>query len=150
MPYLSGRSSVGLLKWESGATFPDYRHSSRKREVAIRIIKAQEDERRRVARDLHDGLAQQLAGAILGLEVAQKLLEDNSQRAKRELISVEQIIRSGLRETREVIFNLRPLSLDNLGLQAAVGNSFLRFKNGPMPGYFCQYMVKNEKLTVQL
>ncbi len=92
-----------------------------KREVAIRIIKAQEDERRRVARDLHDGLAQQLAGAILGLEVAQKLLEDNSQRAKRELISVEQIIRSGLRETREVIFNLRPLSLDNLGLQAAVG-----------------------------
>lgn len=93
-----------------------------KREVAIRIIQAQEEERRRVARDLHDGLAQQLAAAILGLEVAQKLLENNSERAQRELSSVEQIIRDGLRETREVIFNLRPLSLDNTGLQLAVSN----------------------------
>lgn len=91
-----------------------------KREVAIRIIQAQEEERRRVARDLHDGLAQQLAGVILGLEVAQKVLESDTERAKHELSSVEQIVRGGLRETREVIFNLRPLSLDNIGLKAAV------------------------------
>lgn len=99
-----------------------------KREVAIRIIQAQEHERRRVARDLHDGLAQQLAAAILGLEVAQRVLENDVQRAKRELISVEQIIRGGLREAREVIFNLRPLSMDNIGLQAALSKLISRIK----------------------
>lgn len=91
-----------------------------KRGVAIRIIQAQEKERRRVARDLHDGLAQQLAGAILGLEVTQKILESDTKRAKHELQNVEQIIRGGLKETREAIFNLRPLALGNTGLEVAV------------------------------
>ena len=58
-----------------------------KREVAIRIIQAQEEERRRVARDLHDGLAQQLAAALLGLEVSQRLLETDSERTKQPLDS---------------------------------------------------------------
>ncbi|MGI6128484.1 MAG: sensor histidine kinase [bacterium] len=92
-----------------------------KREIAIRIIQAQEEERRRVARDLHDGLAQQLAAALLGLEVSQKLLDNDSKRAKQELSNVELIIRDGLKEAREVIFNLRPLSLDNMGLKTVVG-----------------------------
>ncbi len=91
-----------------------------KREVAIRIIQAQEEERRRVARDLHDGLAQQLSAALMGLEVSQRLLESDSERAKQELNNVELIIRDGLREAREVIFNLRPLSLDNMGLKTVI------------------------------
>ncbi|MGI6604010.1 MAG: sensor histidine kinase [Firmicutes bacterium] len=93
-----------------------------KREIAVRVIRAQEEERRRVARDLHDGLAQQLAGAILELEVAQRVLEQDADRAREELKNVEQIIRTGLREARDVIFNLRPLALDSLGLKAAIEN----------------------------
>ncbi|HHY93123.1 MAG TPA: sensor histidine kinase, partial [Firmicutes bacterium] len=93
-----------------------------KREIAIRVIQAQEEERRRVARDLHDGLAQQLASALLELQVTQRLLEEDTVKARSELETVEKIIRAGLRETRDVIFNLRPLSLDNLGLKAAVDN----------------------------
>jgi two-component system sensor histidine kinase DegS len=91
-----------------------------KRGVAIRIIQAQEKERRRVARDLHDGLAQQLAGAILGLEVVQKILDSDTDRARLELNNVKQIVRSGLREARDVIFNLRPLAVGDIGLEAAV------------------------------
>ncbi|MDI3522594.1 MAG: two-component system, NarL family, sensor histidine kinase DegS [Bacillota bacterium] len=93
-----------------------------KREIAVRVIQAQEEERRRVARDLHDGLAQQLASALLELQVTQRLLEEDIDKARSELETVEKIIRSGLRETRDVIFNLRPPALDNLGLKAAVDN----------------------------
>lgn len=93
-----------------------------KQEIAVRVIQAQEEERRRVARDLHDGLAQQLASALLELQVTQRLLEEDTAKARSELETVEKIIRAGLRETRDVIFNLRPLSLDNLGLKAAVDN----------------------------
>ncbi|MDK2927763.1 MAG: two-component system, NarL family, sensor histidine kinase DegS [Bacillota bacterium] len=93
-----------------------------KREIAVRVIQAQEEERRRVARDLHDGLAQQLASALLELQVTQRLLQEDIDKARSELETVEKIIRSGLRETRDVIFNLRPPSLDNLGLKAAVDN----------------------------
>ncbi|MDK2784701.1 MAG: two-component system, NarL family, sensor histidine kinase DegS [Bacillota bacterium] len=92
-----------------------------KREIAVRVIRAQEEERRRVARDLHDGLAQQLASALLEIQVMGRLLaEKNTEKARAELENVEKILRAGLRETRNVIFNLRPLSLDNLGLKAAV------------------------------
>ncbi|MDK2785050.1 MAG: two-component system, NarL family, sensor histidine kinase DegS [Bacillota bacterium] len=92
-----------------------------KREIAVRVIRAQEEERRRVARDLHDGLAQQLTSALLELEVIERLLaEKNTEKASQEVENAQKIIRAGLRETRNVIFNLRPLSLDNLGLKAAV------------------------------
>ncbi|NLG86813.1 MAG: histidine kinase, partial [Firmicutes bacterium] len=100
-----------------------------KREVAIRIIQAQEEERRRVARDLHDGLAQQLSAALMGLEVSQRLLESDSGRAKQELSNVELIIRDGLKEVREVIFNLRPLSLDNMGLKTVIKGLISRLQD---------------------
>lgn len=92
-----------------------------KQGIAVRVIRAQEEERRRVARDLHDGLAQQLTSALLELEVIERLLaEKNTEKARAEVENAQKIIRAGLRETRNVIFNLRPISLDNLGLKAAV------------------------------
>lgn len=99
-----------------------------KRAIAVRIIRAQEEERRRVARDLHDGLAQQLASALLELQVTQRLLGDDTEKARQELATVEGIIRAGLRETRDVIFNLRPPSLDDLGLKAAVDHLAARIQ----------------------
>lgn len=82
----------------------------------FKIITAQEEERRRVAREIHDGPAQAMANVIFLAEVCEKLIEIDTDRAKRELFELRQQVRSCLTETRKIIFDLRPMVLDDLGL----------------------------------
>jgi len=89
-----------------------------KRNLAAKVIKAQEEERRRVARDIHDGPAQTLANIVIQTEICERLLERDLNEAKKELSELKHIVRSSLQELRKIIFNLRPSSLDDLGLQA--------------------------------
>ncbi|MBP2653674.1 MAG: DegS sensor signal transduction histidine kinase [Firmicutes bacterium] len=82
----------------------------------LKIIKAQEEERRRVAREIHDGPAQAMANVIFLAEVCEKLLDKDTNRAKTELHELRQQVRGCLEETRKIIFDLRPMALDDLGL----------------------------------
>jgi two-component system sensor histidine kinase DegS len=85
--------------------------------VGLKIILAQEDERRRIAREIHDGPAQSLANLVLRAEIAERMLGTQELEIVRaELIDLKQQIRLGLEEIRKVIFNLRPMALDDLGL----------------------------------
>lgn len=85
--------------------------------IGLKIILAQEDERKRIAREIHDGPAQSLANLVLRTEIAERMLERNDMGAIRsELIDLKGQIRSGLGEIRKIIFNLRPMALDDLGL----------------------------------
>ncbi len=65
-----------------------------RQEISLRIIKAQEDERRRVAREIHDGPAQTLANIVLRLEIAERLLELSPQKAKIELEDLKNLVRA--------------------------------------------------------
>lgn len=93
---------------------------AQKQSFAARIIKAQEEERRRVARDIHDGPCQTMANIIIQTELCEKLFEKDIIRAKKEMEELKQIVRESLRELRKIIFNLRPSALDDLGLEAVV------------------------------
>lgn len=84
------------------------------------FIKAQEEERRRVARDIHDGPAQVMANAIMRLEIVEKLIIEDPPRASQELKELRKTITEGLREIRRIIFDLRPMILDDLGLAPAL------------------------------
>ncbi|WP_239615857.1 sensor histidine kinase [Cohnella mopanensis] len=85
--------------------------------IGLKIILAQEDERKRVAREIHDGPAQSLANLVLRTEIAERLLETKDLEVVRsELIDLKSQIRIGLEEIRKIIFNLRPMALDDLGL----------------------------------
>jgi len=89
--------------------------------LGLKIIMAQEEERRRIARDIHDGLAQSLANVVLRTEITERMLirkEYNSVRE--ELFDLKGQIRKGLEEVRKIIFNLRPMTLDDLGLVPTV------------------------------
>ncbi len=86
----------------------------------FKIITAQEEERRRVAREIHDGPAQAMANVIFLAEVCEKLIEIDTERAKRELFELRQQVRVCLTETRKIIFDLRPMVLDDLGLVPTV------------------------------
>ncbi|AYO31503.1 sensor histidine kinase [Biomaibacter acetigenes] len=102
--------------------------AAQKRNFASQIIKAQEEERRRVARDIHDGPAQTMANIIIQAEICEKLFEKDIDRAKRELKELKEIVRGSLKELRKIIFNLRPSALDDLGLEAVVRRSCSEFQ----------------------
>ncbi|TCZ76834.1 histidine kinase [Paenibacillus albiflavus] len=85
--------------------------------LGLQIILAQEEERKRIAREIHDGMAQTLANVVLRSEIAERLLakEDYSV-VKAELKELKGQVRGGLEDVRKLIFNLRPMALDDLGL----------------------------------
>jgi len=87
-----------------------------KQYLGIKIIKAQEDERKRVAREIHDGPAQLIANLVIKAELCEKLIDMNKTKAKEELGSLKGFLRSSLCDVRKIIYDLRPMSLDDLGL----------------------------------
>ncbi|HYE83262.1 MAG TPA: sensor histidine kinase [Clostridia bacterium] len=87
-----------------------------KQYLGIKIIKAQEDERKRVAREIHDGPAQLIANLVIKTELCEKLIDIDKEKAREELSSLKGFLRSSLSDVRKIIYNLRPMSLDDLGL----------------------------------
>ncbi len=77
-------------------------------------------DRERLARDLHDGLAQDLAGLRLRLSVWHKLAETDPPRLHTELDSVRELLGASINEVRRTIYALRPLPLDELGFFPAL------------------------------
>jgi two-component system, NarL family, sensor histidine kinase DegS len=86
-----------------------------------RIIQAYEQERLRLAREIHDGPAQILANAIFELEYFEKLLEHDPGAVNGQLAQLKKDIRNGLADVRRFIFDLRPPALGEMGLFQALG-----------------------------
>ncbi|RJE85623.1 histidine kinase [Paenibacillus sp. 1011MAR3C5] len=85
--------------------------------LGLKIILAQEEERKRIAREIHDGPAQSLANIVLRTEIAERMLiKQQFELVQDELVDLKSQVRSGLEEIRKIIFNLRPMALDDLGL----------------------------------
>ena len=102
--------------------------------LGMRIIKAQEAERRRVAREIHDGPAQLLSNVVMRAEICQKFMElSQNDKVKDELISIKDFVRRGLQDVRQIIFDLSPMTLSDLGLIPAmkkhVENLVMRFNS---------------------
>ncbi|WP_374987794.1 sensor histidine kinase [Paenibacillus sp. R14(2021)] len=88
-----------------------------RQQIGLKIILAQEEERKRIAREIHDGPAQSLANLVLRTEIAERMLvKQEFQIVHEELIDLKSQVRSGIEEIRKIIFNLRPMALDDLGL----------------------------------
>jgi two-component system sensor histidine kinase UhpB len=88
-----------------------------RRESARRALAAQEDERRRVARELHDELGQVLTGVLLLMDEATKAPAD---RAAAALEEAREAARASIEEVRRIVRDLRPEALDDLGLPSAL------------------------------
>ena len=86
----------------------------------LHALEVQEEERQRLAREIHDGPAQVLANAIFELEFCQRLLEKDPKRLESELVRLKDDLREGLAEVRYFIFDLRPGPLAELGLVATL------------------------------
>lgn len=80
------------------------------------VIQAQESERQRVARYLHDGPAMRLTNLVLKTEICEHMVERDPAEAKSELVGLRSSLTSLLQEMRRLLYDLRPLTLDELGV----------------------------------
>ncbi len=85
-------------------------------QAIVRIVEAQEAERQRLARQMHDGPAQSLTNFILQAEICQRLFDRNPDRAGEELKNLKATATATFQKVRDFIFDLRPMMLDDLGL----------------------------------
>jgi two-component system sensor histidine kinase DegS len=92
------------------------------------VVKAQEAERLRLSRQMHDGPAQALSNFIVQTEIASRLFELDPSRAKDELNNLKQAALGTFQKVRTFIFELRPMSLDDLGLYPTIKRYAEAFK----------------------
>lgn len=90
--------------------------SSDMQAMVVNIIEAQERERLRLSRQMHDGPAQSLSNLVLQAEICQRLFDRDPARAKVELGVLRDNVTSTLQKVKSFIFELRPMMLDDLGL----------------------------------
>jgi two-component system sensor histidine kinase DegS len=96
--------------------------------VVVRVVEAQEEERKRLSRQMHDGPAQVLSNFILQAEIAARLFEIDPIRAKEELANLKTSANSAFQRVRNYIFDLRPMMLDDLGLVPTLRRYLDNFK----------------------
>jgi len=97
--------------------------------LGSRVIMAQEEERKRVAREIHDGPAQAMANVVLRAEFCEKLLINNREQVVEELRGLKIAVKQSLQEIRRIIFNLRPMTLDDLGLVPTIKRYLTELKD---------------------
>ncbi len=95
---------------------------------ALQVLEVQEVERQRIARDLHDTSLQTLAHIVHQIELSNLYMDKDVIRAKLELASISKNLKNVIEEIRNTIFDLRPMSFDDLGLRDSFDRLFVKLK----------------------
>jgi two-component system sensor histidine kinase DegS len=88
--------------------------------IGLELVRAREAERKRIAREIHDGPAQVFANIAFGLELCEKLLDTDRERLVDELRRLRELARMNLGELRKIIYHLKPAVIDEYGLVRAL------------------------------
>ena len=104
--------------------------TARLRNTSRQVFQIIEEERMRIARDMHDGPAQSMANLVLQAEILERLISRDPQLVVNELADFKDGVRGVLDETRRLIFDLRPMTLDDLGLVPTLRKFTKDFETG--------------------
>jgi signal transduction histidine kinase len=115
-------------------------------DVNLKILAGQDEERRRIGRDIHDSVAQSFVDYILRVQLAEKLLDRDTDQTRFELDGLEDSLREGLEKVREVVYDLYPKDLARVGLVGAIQ----RFVERVAASNGLQVTVENSGLEVAL
>lgn len=103
-----------------GAAAAALRLSSTVEQAREHVVRAREEERRRIRRDIHDGLGPQLASIAHGIDAAINYLEEDRARSRGLLVAASKHSHDAVHEARRLVHDLRPPALDQLGMSEAV------------------------------
>lgn len=122
------------------------RRNAQRGDLLERLITAQEDERKRVARELHDDLGQTLGGVAIHVEALDQTLSRNDSHVATQLSQIKHMIVKASDRMYDLILDLRPSSLDDFGLVHALRTQAERvFKNNDIV-----FELKTEKFNQRL
>jgi signal transduction histidine kinase len=111
------------LGHQAGVVLHAVRLTEELRKSREQLVLAREEERRRLRRDLHDGLGPELASMTLKLDAARNLMARNPDGADQLLLDLKAQVQESLSSVRRLVYGLRPPALDELGLVPAVRES---------------------------
>jgi two-component system NarL family sensor kinase len=112
--------ALDLLAAPIGVALQAVRLSEQLRESRTRIVAAREEERRRLRRDLHDGLGTALTAVTLKADAAHNLRSLDPQRSGQLLLDMRADLTAAIADIRRLVYDLRPPDLDELGLTGAL------------------------------
>ena len=104
---------------------------------SAKLLKTQEMDRNRISRDLHDSTVQSLTSFGHKLEYCSRMVEKDPTRVKLELQSMIDLNKEIINDMREIIYDLRPMSLNNIGFVSSVES-------------YCQHLRRNDNFDVVL
>lgn len=139
---------------QAGIAFQNAKLYQASRQEQDRIIQNDNEMRQKLARDLHDGPTQKIAGLAMQLDYIKRLLDSNLPDARAELDKARTIAQQATKEIRTALFTLRPLALESKGLSAALeqfGERLQEAEGVPIqviPGEFGTELDKNIGTTV--
>lgn len=118
---LTAMAHQAALAIRNARSFQEVRHQRRTVERLLdEVTRAQEEERMRIALQIHDGPAQTMFAALRNLEAAQALAGEGPPALGSVMSELERTIRQSIRETRAVMIDLKPPTLEGLGLRSAL------------------------------
>ncbi|MCL7746748.1 sensor histidine kinase [Halalkalibacter alkaliphilus] len=122
-----------------------------KQAFGLKIIEAQEDERKKISRDIHDGPAQMMANVMLRSELIERIYQEKGiDEALNEIRDMRKMVKSSLAEVRRIIYDLRPMALDDLGLIPTLKKYLRTFEEHNQVSVVFQHFGKDERLPQQL
>lgn len=110
------------------------------------ILETQEKERQRIARDLHDSTVQNLTSLVHKSELCMKLLDVDPIRCRLELSSLSKILREVIEETRSMIYDLRPMSFDDIGFDVTIEKYLDKLKSNSLINFF--YKIEGDSYKI--
>lgn len=121
-----------------------------KQAFGLKIIEAQEDERKRLSREIHDGPAQMMANVMLRSELIERIYNEKGiDDALNEIRSLRNMVKSSLAEVRRIIYDLRPMALDDLGLVPTLTKYLRTFEEHNNVTVVFQHFGKDQRLPQQ-
>lgn len=94
-----------------------------------KLLELQEDDRQRIAADLHDTVLQNLTLVMHNLELSAKFIDYDPIRAKLEIESNRKLVKQSIEDIRGTIFDLRPMQFDDFGFKRTIENQISNYKN---------------------
>jgi signal transduction histidine kinase len=142
---LAGQAAIAI---ENTRLFKDLQLNKSNVEMFLKkCLTAEEDERRRISTELHDGLAQWMSSVSYAIQLSSTYLDRmNIEKAREEIQRAGSIISQSIKELRRVILDLHPSTLAELGMIGALKQNIKAFSDEA--GIFCHFSITGEPIPL--